>query len=223
MPCAPARWYTLACALKTARAVPCFGRSTVRKSLMALGLGGRVNRRHIFRLGAWAALAGAAPGAIARVEPWVEARQSGARELRFYHTHTGESLNVVYWEEGNYLPESLRELNHLLRDFRTNEVKPITPALFDLLHRIQSGLDTREAFHVISAYRSPATNHMLHENSGGVANHSLHMDGLAMDVRVPGRDLRDLRQMALSLKAGGVGFYPASQFVHVDVGRVRYW
>ncbi|MDD5296047.1 MAG: DUF882 domain-containing protein [Rhodocyclaceae bacterium] len=183
----------------------------------------RVDRRQFFRLGAFAALAGVAPSAFAGLRAPQEPAPAGERDLRFYHTHTGESLRVVYWEAGEYLPESLAEVNHLLRDFRTNEVKAITPALLDLLHRVQAGLGTSEAFHVISAYRSPTTNQMLHEHSSGVASHSLHMDGLAIDVRVPGRDLRQLRQVAMAQQAGGVGFYPASQFVHLDVGRVRYW
>jgi uncharacterized protein YcbK (DUF882 family) len=179
----------------------------------------RVDRRQFFRLGAMAALAGVAPRAFANLKHI----PSGERGLRFYHTHTGESLKVVYWQDGDYLPESLAEVNHVLRDFRTNEVKPITPALLDLLHRVQDGLGSHEPFHIISAFRSPVTNQMLQENSSGVASHSLHMDGLAIDVRLPGRDLRQLRQVAMAQKAGGVGYYPSSQFVHLDVGRVRHW
>jgi uncharacterized protein YcbK (DUF882 family) len=199
----------------------------MRENLMKAALGDvfRVDRRQFFRLGALAALAGVAPNVFAKLDPKKSPSHTkkGERDLRFYHTHTGESLRVVYWENGKYLSESLTEVNHLLRDFRTDEVKPITPALLDLLHRVQKGLGTREPFHVISAYRSPTTNEMLHKNTSGVANHSLHMDGLAIDVRVPGRDLRQLQKAALAQKAGGVGYYPSSQFVHLDVGRVRHW
>jgi len=199
----------------------------MRENLMkaALGEAFRVDRRQFFRLGVLAALAGVAPRAFAKLDPTKTPSHAkkGERDLRFYHTHTGESLRVVYWENGKYLSESLTEVNHLLRDFRTDEVKPITPALLDLLHRVQKGLGTREAFHVISAYRSPTTNEMLNKTTSGVANHSLHMDGLAIDVRVPGRDLRQLQKAALAQKAGGVGYYPSSQFVHLDIGRVRHW
>lgn len=195
----------------------------MKKHLTVPGLAGPMNRRQFFRLSAGAALVGAAQQAFAKHPMVLPGMESGGKGLSFYHTHTGESLKVVYWENGQYLPDALDSLNRLLRDFRTNEVSPITPALFDLLHRIQVGLDTREPFHVISAYRSPVTNQMLHDSTSGVASHSLHMDGLAMDVRVPGRDLRQVRQAALAQKAGGVGYYPASQFVHVDVGRVRHW
>jgi len=199
----------------------------MRENLMKAALGDvfRVDRRQFFRMGALAALAGLAPRAFAKLDPAQKPSHAkkGERDLRFYHTHTGESLRVVYWEDGKYLSESLTEVNHLLRDFRTNEVKPITPALLDLLNRVQKKLGTREPFHVISAYRSPETNKTLHTQTSGVANHSLHMDGLAIDVRVPGRDLRQLRQIAMAQKAGGVGYYPSSQFVHLDVGRVRHW
>lgn len=191
----------------------------MRASFMRMAAVHRVDRRQFFRLGAMAALAGFAPRAFANLNH----APNGERGLRFYHTHTGESLKVVYWQDGDYLPDSLAEVNHVLRDFRTNEVKPITPALLDLLHRVQDGLGSHEPFHIISAYRSPVTNQMLHENSSGVASHSLHMDGLAIDVRLPGRDLRQLRQVAMAQKAGGVGYYPSSQFVHLDVGRVRHW
>ena len=111
----------------------------------------------------------------------------------------------------------------MLRDFRANEVKPIDPALLDLLTQIQHRLGTNESFQVISGYRSPLTNAMLHANSEGVAVHSLHIEGKAIDIRVPGRSLEQLRGAALALRDGGVGYYPKSDFVHVDTGRVRFW
>jgi uncharacterized protein YcbK (DUF882 family) len=117
-------------------------------------------------------------------------------------------------------------LNYILRDFRVNEIKPIDPTLFDLLHELGGTLETDQPFHIISGYRSAQTNAMLRERGGattGVASHSLHMDGQAIDIRVPGVKLERLRDAAKSLKIGGVGFYPDLDFVHVDVGRVRYW
>jgi uncharacterized protein YcbK (DUF882 family) len=145
------------------------------------------------------------------------------RKLAFFNLHTEENLQTCYWSRGSYVPESLVEVNHILRDFRTGEIKPIRPELLDLLFAIRQKLNTGEAFQVISGYRSPATNALLRQHSEGVAKNSLHMQGMAIDIRVPGRHLSDLRQTATLLRRGGVGYYPASDFVHVDVGRVRYW
>jgi uncharacterized protein YcbK (DUF882 family) len=145
------------------------------------------------------------------------------RALTFYNTHTGESLQAVYWSQGKYVPEALAVINHILRDHRTDEVKPIDLQLLDLLRAIGAELETSEPFHIISGYRSPATNAYLHRLSEGVATHSLHLDGKAADIRVPGRDLSLVRRVALRLQGGGVGYYPSANFVHVDVGRVRYW
>jgi uncharacterized protein YcbK (DUF882 family) len=154
------------------------------------------------------------------------AAKAPERILSFFHTHTGERLKIAYCCDGAYQPEALAELNHLLRDFRTNDEKPIHPKVFDLLHELRGTLETDQPYHVISGYRSPATNAMLHERGGaqsGVAVHSLHMVGQAIDIRVPGVALDNLRRAARSLKLGGVGFYPSSNFVHVDIGRVRFW
>ncbi len=149
------------------------------------------------------------------------------RALSFVHTHTAEKLAIQYCCDGRYAPEALAKLNHLLRDFRTGEVKPIDPKVFDLLHELSSALDADDApFHIISGYRSPLTNNMLQKRGGthtGVASQSLHMVGKAMDIRLPDVKLKTLREAAASLKRGGVGYYPASNFVHVDTGRVRYW
>lgn len=145
------------------------------------------------------------------------------KSLRFYHTHTGEALNRVFWADGAYLPDALADINRLLRDHRTNEVLPIDPQLLSLLERITSLTGTNDTLHVISGYRSPLTNRTLADRSDGVSRRSLHMDGKAIDIRIPGRDLQTLRNAALSLRGGGVGFYPESQFVHVDIGRVRAW
>jgi uncharacterized protein YcbK (DUF882 family) len=148
---------------------------------------------------------------------------SPVRSLDFYNTHTGETLKTVYWEKGRYIDESLNQVNYILRDFRVNEIKAIDPRLLDLLYSLNRRLYTREPFSIISGYRSPATNAMLAARSEGVARHSLHIDGKAIDIRVQGRSLRELWRAAIDQWSGGVGYYPRSDFVHVDVGRVRFW
>jgi uncharacterized protein YcbK (DUF882 family) len=148
------------------------------------------------------------------------------RALSFFHTHTGERLKVAYCCGGQYQPEGLAQVNHILRDFRVNETHAIEPALLDLLYELDATLGTDAPFHVISGYRSPQTNMMLRERGGaatGVASHSLHMVGQAIDIRVPGVKIDRLRDAAMALRIGGVGYYPDLDFVHVDVGRVRYW
>lgn len=145
------------------------------------------------------------------------------RTLSLYNLNTGESLKTVYWAEGKYIPESLSDINHLLRDFRNNEIKPIDLTLLNLLHAITLQLDTSKPVQLISGYRSPSTNALLHSRSTGVAKHSLHMDGMAADIRIPGNDLRELHKVAVAMHGGGVGYYPQSDFVHMDVGPVRYW
>jgi uncharacterized protein YcbK (DUF882 family) len=145
------------------------------------------------------------------------------RRLAFYNLHTGESFRSPYWSGGQYIPESLAGIDHVLRDFRTNQMKRIAPSLLDLLFTLHTTLGTREPFHVISGYRSPTTNAMLAARSSGVARHSLHMAGEAIDIRIPGRSLWDVRAAAIALRGGGVGYYPKSDFVHVDIGRVRTW
>jgi uncharacterized protein YcbK (DUF882 family) len=145
------------------------------------------------------------------------------RTLSFYNLHTGESLKTAYWAEGQYIPESLSDINHLLRDFRNDEIKPIDLGLLDLLHAITMQMGTSKPIQLVSGYRSPSTNALLHARSSGVAKHSLHMDGMAADIRIPGHDLRELHKVAVAMHGGGVGYYAQSDFVHVDVGRVRYW
>lgn len=145
------------------------------------------------------------------------------RSLSFNHLHTGEKLRVVYWSEGNYLTDSLDQINHLLRDFRNNQTSAIDTALLDQLAQLQSQLSTPCEFQIISAYRSPETNNMLQANSSGVAKRSMHLEGRAIDIRIPKVPLAQLRQQALALNGGGVGYYPKSDFVHLDTGRVRQW
>lgn len=148
---------------------------------------------------------------------------AGTRALGLRHLHTGEKLTVEYAVGDVYLPDALDAVNHLLRDFRTGDVHPIDPGLLDLLHQVARSLDTGKAFEVISGYRSPKTNAALRKRSEGVAARSLHMVGQAIDIRVAGVPLISLRSAAFDLRRGGVGYYPASNFVHVDTGRVRHW
>jgi uncharacterized protein YcbK (DUF882 family) len=143
--------------------------------------------------------------------------------LSFYNTHTGESLSATYLCPGRLLPSALEKINHILRDHRTGAVKEIDVRLLDLLERLARELGCAQPFHIISGYRSKQTNDYLRRLGGGVAAGSLHMAGQAIDIRVPGCSLVNLRETALSLKAGGVGYYPKPDFVHVDVGRVRCW
>lgn len=145
------------------------------------------------------------------------------RRLAFRHTHTDERLSIVYYEGGRYLPDALAKINHLLRDHRTGEVCAIDPALLDFLYDATALTHSRRAIEVISGYRSPATNRMLQAKSKGVAKKSLHMQGKAIDIRLPDVDSAKLRKVAVAMKRGGVGYYPRPDFVHLDVGRVRTW
>ncbi len=178
------------------------------------------SRRRFLKLGLMAAGSLLVPG-TAMAGLMVVPKQT--RSLSFYNLHTGESLSTTYFEKGAYLPGALDQINYVLRDFRQNEIKPIDRSLLDLLVRLRERLGTDAPFQVISGYRSPKTNAMLHAHSEGVASHSLHIDGRAIDIRVPGRALINLRRAAISLFGGGVGYYPKSDFVHVDTGRIRYW
>lgn len=148
------------------------------------------------------------------------------RSLAFNHTHTRERIDLVYAVNDQYVPDAMRTLNRFLRDHYSGTVGQMDPQLFDLLHRVQMLLGSKSvrSFEVISGYRCPETNsHLRNSRGGGVAKRSLHMEGKAIDVRLPGVPLAELRDAALSLAAGGVGYYPSEQFVHIDTGRVRSW
>ncbi|MES9992859.1 MAG: DUF882 domain-containing protein [Candidatus Thiodiazotropha sp.] len=145
------------------------------------------------------------------------------RTLAFRHTHTGESKRVTYWRDGEYLEENLRILDHLLRDHRSGESISMDRGLLDMLYGLQQGIGADGEFEIISAYRSPKTNNMLRNKSNGVAKRSLHMQGRAIDVRLCGCDLKELKNRAIAMQAGGVGYYPKSNFIHLDTGRFRYW
>ena len=145
------------------------------------------------------------------------------RSLSFVHTHTAERLTLAYAAGDTYFPDALATVSRFLRDFRNGEVHPIDPQLLDQLHAVSAATGSRASFDVISGYRSPATNQALHERSNGVASRSLHLEGRAIDIRLPDVPLADLRDAAVSLRAGGVGYYPGSRFVHLDTGRHRRW
>ncbi len=183
----------------------------------------RLDRRSFLRMNLFAAAALALPSSAMALVP---DRKPEERVLTFYNTHTGERLkNAVYWSKGHYVRETLQDINHILRDFRQDEIKPIDPALLDLLHELRHELDlsATKPLHIISGYRSPATNQLLSRQSGGVAKRSLHMDGMAIDIRVPGLRTASLHRAAVGLNRGGVGLYENSSFVHLDIGPVRHW
>lgn len=145
------------------------------------------------------------------------------RTLRLFNTHTGESLRSIFWAEGQFVPDALKDINKLLRDHRNNTISQIDPQLMLLLDSVSSRFGGTDVLHVISGYRSPESNRKLAAASGGVAKHSMHLEGKAIDIRLPGRDLAQLHKAALAVRGGGVGYYPSSQFVHMDTGRVRNW
>ena len=179
-----------------------------------------ISRRKLIQIGLVAATGAMIPGAAMAAFRVIPKR---TRSLSFYNLHTDESLRVVYFENGKYIPGALHEINFILRDWRQNEIKPIDPALLDLLVGIHQRLETNSAFDIVSGYRSPKTNAMLHFRTEGVAVHSLHLDGKAIDICVPGRSLANVHRAAMSMFGGGVGYYPRTGFVHVDTGRLRYW
>ena len=179
-----------------------------------------ISRRRFLRLGVLAAAVSCVPCPALALE---RTSRRFERSVDFYNVHTGESLSTVYWIKGKYLPMSLRDINYVLRDHHSDQVKPIDPQLLDLLYTIDKIVGLRDAFHVLSAYRSAATNAMLRLYYSGVAEHSMHIEGKAVDVRFFGSDLQMVRRLATDLQWGGVGYYPWSGFVHLDTGPVRYW
>ena len=145
------------------------------------------------------------------------------RALSFLNLHTEESLKTVYCKHGRYIAESLFGINHILRDHRTGEVRWIDPRLLDLIFRIRMQIKPQDAFHIISGYRSPQTNALLRKNGRGVAKHSFHLLGKAVDLRLPEISLSRLRDIAAKQRGGGIGYYPRSNFIHLDIGPIRYW
>jgi uncharacterized protein YcbK (DUF882 family) len=185
-----------------------------------LDSGKHLSRRRFLKLGALLASGLILPPSVLAVP---RPDEKNERYLKFYNTHTQERLEVCYRRDGRYDRDAVQAVHNILRDHRTNEVHPIDLRLLDFLHaiRIQAGRDC--CLHIISGYRSPTTNAALRRKSRGVARKSLHMVGHAADIRIPGIRTSTVRQIALNLRRGGVGYYAKSDFVHVDIGRVRAW
>jgi uncharacterized protein YcbK (DUF882 family) len=144
--------------------------------------------------------------------------------LRLRHLHTNEQIDLVYRRGDDYIPDAIDRLDRVLRDHRTGTIYRLDPRLFDLLHDLTASMARPESeIDIVCGYRSPWSNELLRSTTSGVASHSLHMQGEAIDIRIPGVATSKLRDVALSLHRGGVGYYPKSEFVHVDVGRIRRW
>lgn len=189
-----------------------------RKSTTTVSTG--IGRRDILLLGVTAAVTTIIPSGIvdAATDMFV-----AEKKLSFINTHTDERLTVSYWFQGKYRPDELAKINYLFRDHRTGEINQIDTDLLELLHTLKKAVRTDAPFHIISGYRSPQTNAALRKKSRGVAKNSLHQFGKAVDIRLPRYNLKNLRNNARQLQRGGVGNYPHLNFVHVDVGNVRYW
>ncbi|QIR14211.1 DUF882 domain-containing protein [Shewanella aestuarii] len=168
-------------------------------------------------------LGGAALVSMMPKNAYASRSTKGIKELSFYNRHTGERGEGLFWVDGQYQPETLDTFSQVLRDHRQNIAAPMDKRLYEYLYQLQSVLNNKDEIHVISGYRSPITNQMLAAKSNGVAKKSYHMKGMAMDIAIPSVNLKELREAALSLKMGGVGYYPQSGFVHVDCGPVRSW
>ena len=154
---------------------------------------------------------------------WASVHRQPERSLALKNLHTGESLKTTFWANGEFLKDELKAINHVLRDHRSGDEHPMDPKLLNLLYVLQQTVGVDGSYQVISGYRSPASNEKLRSQGNGVARKSLHMLGKAIDIRLPGCELRQLRDAAIELSAGGVGYYPGSNFIHVDTGRVRRW
>ncbi len=183
----------------------------------------QVGRRDFLRLGMAAALAASV---LTPTDAFAVPHPGRVhRKLTFLNQHTGERLTAEYWVKGRYLPDALRAINKLFRDHRTGAVHRIDPHLIDTLYALKRKVGASDPFHVVSGYRSKQTNSWLMESDrgNGVAQHSYHVKGMAADIYLPGYSLSRLHRAALSLRAGGVGYYPESGFIHVDVGPLRHW
>lgn len=180
---------------------------------------GRCSRRKFLKIGT-----GLLATCLAPAAGWSAiAPDSPRRFLSFFNIHTGERLNVCYFKHNAYCSGAMQQINHILRDHRTGDIEAMDPRLFDALFTVKRRLGNGSPFHIISGYRSPQTNAKLRRQSKGVATFSYHMLGRAIDIRLPGCDTVKLRQACLNLKLGGVGYYPQSDFVHMDTGAFRTW
>ena len=153
----------------------------------------------------------------------IEELTTAERSLALYNPHTKDSFNGAYWRNGKYVTDAIKNINHIMRDFRAHDIKQIDTHLLDLLSTISIKLKPEKPFHVISGYRSPETNAKLRKRGKGAAKNSYHIQGKAVDIRLPGYRTSELRRTAYKLKGGGVGYYPHQGFVHIDVGPIRYW
>ena len=180
-----------------------------------------VNRRDVLQLAAGLAVTGFLSCGL--VKPALAMPNGGAHRIAFRNTHTGESFNGVYRVGNKYLPEAFDQISYVLRDSRNGETFPMDPRTIDIMYVVQRMLDTNEPFQILSGYRSPRTNAMLSRVSYGVARHSLHMTGQAIDIRMDRVSSNQIRNCAVDLHAGGVGYYPKSNFVHIDSGMFRTW
>ena len=177
-----------------------------------------LGRRRLLGLGLAAAASTLVPAT-----GWASQGPAGDRALSFYNTHTDEKLSATYVRGNQFDKGALKDINHILRDFRTGDVHPIDLQLLDLLTELHRKTGSKQPFQIISGYRSPKTNSILSAESSGVAKRSMHLDGKAIDIRLADVRLTDLHATAVAMKRGGVGMYTGSNFVHVDTGRVRYW
>ena len=204
-----------------------------------------IDRRKLLELGLFAGATVVAPGAaLAKAHRHAAPRHGSSRHaatrlvqaraaplpdpalprrLAIYNLHTDEHIDAVYWERGAYVPDALDAVNRVLRDFRTGEIRAIEPRLLDVLTDLHAATEANGPFQLISGYRSTQTNQMLREQSAEVAQQSFHVQGKAMDLYLDDIDLSRLRNAAMDLSRGGVGYYPQSKFIHVDVGPVRHW
>jgi uncharacterized protein YcbK (DUF882 family) len=182
-----------------------------------------LGRRRLLGLGLAAAATGLISPCLFSRAAFASQGSAGDRTLAFYNTHTDEKLKATYVRGNTFDKGALKDINHILRDFRTGDVHPIDLQLLDLLTELHRKTGSKQPFQVISGYRSPKTNSMLNAESSGVAKRSMHLDGKAIDIRLADVKLSTLHETAVAMKRGGVGMYTASNFVHVDTGRVRYW
>lgn len=180
----------------------------------------QMDRRRVLGLGLAGALASIVPLSFAKP---VEAASDKNWRVVFRHAHTGESFNGVYRVGNKYLPEAFERLNYVLRDFRTGEVFPMDPRVVDLIAMVQKKAAQKQPLEIFSGYRSPKTNSRLRHETSGVAKNSFHMYGQAIDFHIKGYSTKGLQKIALDMRGGGVGYYPKSDFVHMDTGTVRSW
>lgn len=181
-----------------------------------------VSRRDVIKTGLWAAAGSLLLPNVAQAAA-VKMPKSGSYDIDFVNLHTGESFSGTYRVGSRYLPDAFEEINYVLRDFRTDEVFPIDPRVIDIIYMVHRKTGRKDPLQILSGYRSPKTNNMLRHASSGVARNSMHLSGQAIDFRMAGASTRGLRDIAVGFKAGGVGYYPKSDFVHVDTGKFRTW